>query len=503
MNAKVNSIGKYLIPTFTLSDCNAVVFIDKTLQQSGKSSVNFREPVNYIISYPNYNCIDLIKTENGLEKQIKPFGNTYTITLEYLTDSIKKVPRIDIDIVNQETVTSKEYYLDADIKITGYGIYDDFEESVQIKGRGNTTWNYPKKPYRLKFSKKKSPFGLNKGKSWVLLANYQDGSMLCNPIAMKIGALTGVSYTNHMIPVDLYMNGEYQGSYTFTEKVGISGNSVDIDENEGCILEMDKYFDEQYRFKSDYYKLPVMFKEPDLSGFIDVANGTREDSVKFENIKTLFNTFEKLVVEGENYDQYIDMEALARFMLVNYLVRNTELMHPKSTYLWKRNIADDSKFIFGPLWDFDYSYGYSGGFENYFINAINDIIFNNNSNETFNGNRFFYKMMQNELFCKYYYKVWNEFMQNNSLEELFDYIENYYEFAQTSINNDAKLWERVNGYDTQIIESWLEGRANYIYKNLEKYDITDITEPVIKDSVLYFVNYNPKEYEYITYIRTK
>ena len=68
-----------------------------------------------------------------------------------------------------------------------------------------------KKPFRFKFDKKQSPFGLAKGKSWVLLANFLSDAQLNNAIAMRTAQLVGASYANHMIPVELYINGSYRG----------------------------------------------------------------------------------------------------------------------------------------------------------------------------------------------------------------------------------------------------------------------------------------------------
>ena len=45
---------------------------------------------------------------------------------------------------------------------------------AKIKGRGNSTWNYPKKPYALKLDKDASLLGMPAGKRWDLLANYID-----------------------------------------------------------------------------------------------------------------------------------------------------------------------------------------------------------------------------------------------------------------------------------------------------------------------------------------
>jgi hypothetical protein len=72
-----------------------------------------------------------------------------------------------------DEIPSKDYYLTASFSMKGYGNYDDVKAtSVNIKGRGNSTWRYDKKPYRLKFDKKISLCGLAKAKNFALIANY-------------------------------------------------------------------------------------------------------------------------------------------------------------------------------------------------------------------------------------------------------------------------------------------------------------------------------------------
>ena len=105
---------------------------------------------------------------------------------------------------------------------------DEFLERELPGGRGNTTWSSnpdTKNPYRLKFADKVRPLGLPKGRSWVLLANKRAGSMLTNAYGMKAASLLGTVAYNHIIPVDLYVNGTFKGSYNLTEKVGFSSNS--------------------------------------------------------------------------------------------------------------------------------------------------------------------------------------------------------------------------------------------------------------------------------------
>ena len=103
---------------------------------------------------------------------------------------ISKLPVVYIDIKNGEEITTKEPYRDAVIKIQSNDVYKDmgaqYEGKTEIKGRGNSTWSLPKKPYRLKLDKKSNVFGMGKNKHWVLLANYYDTSLLRNTLAYNL-----------------------------------------------------------------------------------------------------------------------------------------------------------------------------------------------------------------------------------------------------------------------------------------------------------------------------
>lgn len=403
-----------------------------------------------------------------------PFGREYDVTIEWLTENAISVPRIDIDIDGGAFVTSKDYYLNAKFRITGYGVYDNFEDSVQIKGRGNSSWGYSKKPYRLKFAEKVKPFGLTKGKSWVLLANAQRGSLMANAISMKIGQIAGAHYTNHIIPVDLYMNGRYMGSYMFTEKVGMANNSVDIDEELGYLLELDTYgsSDEPIN-RTGVYNLPVKIAEPDLEDYTsDVAAARKEAMIK--DVREM----SAVVFDGGDLETVLDVDALARFYLANDFSLNQEINHPKSTFLYKNEGDPEGKLTFGPIWDFDWGYGYETTASYCYSNATSTLI---NYNMAAHG--FWEDISNNEIFRKNYYKVWKEFLDNNGMEEMEDYIDSYYNFAKNSFDSNAVIWSG-NGYtetDRDRAKQWLKERKNYIYNNLTEYDIDDLLHPLAGD----------------------
>ena len=460
---------EYTSPTISLGGSYRYL---KVLQRVGEYSKNHMALAELRVHNVVYSDATITRTVSRV-----PFGKNYNVEVEWLTDNAVSAPRIDIDIENGLTVTSKNRYLNANFRITGYGIYDNFEDSVQIKGRGNITWNYDKKPYRLKFADKVKPFGLTKGKSWVLLANAQEGSMMANAAAMKIGQMTGAQFTNHIIPVELYMNGVYMGSYMFSEHVSMSNNSVDVDEEVGYLLELDSYYDEDYKFKSTYYSMPVNIKEPDLTEYADSAAQVREELIKAD-----FNALDAAVYFGASLDDIIDYDAIASFMLTNDLVNNQEIGHPKSTYLFKEELENpDSKIKFGPLWDFDWAFGYEST-RDYCVSDYTTSVFNT-SMYTNPGYKMLKEMMSNLTVQKYYYKVWTEFMQNNCVEEFNDYMDSYYTFASSSFRNNAALWG--DGYDYAAIcgrmKSWISNRAAFLYENLREYSLEEFLYPLTAD----------------------
>lgn len=468
--------AEYTSPTIELGKAYTHIKLEQTASEYHNNHMVLAEFKMYKVEKGSG---ETVKIQDAEYQNIKiPFGNIYTVNTNWLTDN-GQVPRIDIDIDNGLFVTSKNYYLNANFKITGYGVFDDFEDSVQIKGRGNTTWGYSKKPYRLKFAEKVKPFGLTKGKSWVLLANAQRGALMANAIAMKAGQLIGTKYTNHIIPVELYMNGEYMGNYMFTEKVGIANNSVDIDEDLGYLLELDDYYDETYKFKSSNYNLPVNIKEPDLTEYADSVA-----QEKFDAIQNDFNSFESKLYSGGAFsiENYIDVDAFARFMLTNDIVLNQELCHPKSTYLWKEDLSStNSKIIFGPLWDFDWAFGYESTAAYCYAPATSSVFKSSMSEKA--GYKFFSDMRSNNTVKQHYYNVWKEFIEKKHIQELIEYLDDYYEFAHKSFEHNYEIWYDGWGYNSDVdrMQVWLTDRINHLDDNIDRFDITSFLYPLLGD----------------------
>ena len=459
---------EYTSPTIALGNKYSYLRIVQTSGEYSKNHLAIAELRVYKVIPATTE--EPVKIQDAVyENRRVPFGNTYNVTVDWLTDRIAAVPRIDIDIDNGLFVTSKDYYLNANFRISGNGVYENFTDSVQIKGRGNSSWSANKKPYRLKFEEKVKPFGLTKGKSWVLLANAQRGSLMANAIAMKIGQMAGAKYTNHIIPVELYMNGSYMGSYMFTEKVGMANNSVDIDEEDGYLVELDTYENsDEPIYRTGVYSLPVKVAEPDLDEYINEEYAVdRRNAIIYDS-----RIMQNAVSAREGLENVLDVDATARFFLANDLVLNQEINHPKSTFYFRNESDPEGKITFGPLWDFDWGFNYENGSQYCYSGQTASVI-----KTSMAAYRFWLDMTNAEVFKKHYYHVWKEFMENNSIAELHDYIDSYYSFAKSSFENNAYEWGYSYGFsesDRDRAKQWVSDRANYIYNNLDVYNVDDL-----------------------------
>ena len=132
------------------------------------------------------------------------------------------LPVIYVDTEGGKPIVSKEDYLNAALSILGTDKLDDLDPAVcQIRGRGNTTWGWPKKPYLVKVESKQSLFGMPKHKRWVLLANFMDRTLMRNLVSMKVASMTNLTWTPRCQPVELVLNGKHQGSYLLIEQVRV------------------------------------------------------------------------------------------------------------------------------------------------------------------------------------------------------------------------------------------------------------------------------------------
>ena len=239
---------------------------------------------------------------------------------------------------------------------TNLRIYDTdcnlvYSGTTGIRGRGNSTWKYPKKPYALKLDSKAEILGMPKHKRWVLLANWLDRTIMRNHISFKIAMQTDLEWTPRGQFVEVVLNDQHIGNYYLCEQIKVDKNRVNIDELDddevdgGYLMELDTYYDEDFKFKSSVKKFPYMFKDPD-----------EVNDSQFAFMKNFINTLEASLYDSarlssREYAEYLDVESFVDWWITYELTGNTETGHPKSTYVHKDK---GGKLKAGPAWDFDW-----------------------------------------------------------------------------------------------------------------------------------------------------
>lgn len=259
-------------------------------------------------------------------------------------------------------------------------------EVTEIRGRGNASWGFDKKPYRLKLNKDvlkkpEGPLG-NKhvARNWTLISNHGDKTLMRNFLAFDLSRRLEMNYTSSGRPVNVFLDGEYKGCYQFSDhievqetKFELNGMDVslknldaDTDPNKGekapYMIEIDAYAysnpPEPVRFTTNSYNLPVNVRYPKDDDIIPEEGKTWQRRTYLENY--ISGWLEKMVSRAKSKDfssatgvrKYLDTESFLKHFLVGEFSGNTDTYW--STYMYK-HVGDD-KFYVGPVWDFDIAY---------------------------------------------------------------------------------------------------------------------------------------------------
>lgn len=281
---------------------------------------------------------------------------------DFLYPQLSNLPTLYIETENKASIPDKNSnYLKAVIRL----VKDDeitVYDKLGIRGRGNSTWNLEKKPYRIKFDSKQSFLGPERAnaKSWTLLANHSDKTLMRNAVAACIGDFAGQPFTAAAQFVDVVLNGNYIGNYQISDQMEIRKKRVDITEQEegldesqnitgGYFLEVDGFaYQEKSYFITDRGVL-ITIKSPDE----DIISKAQADY-----IRNYINSFEAALFSKNfkdpetGYRPFVDESTLASWYISSELTGNVDCFW--STYIYKDK--DDPKIYWGPLWDYDIAF---------------------------------------------------------------------------------------------------------------------------------------------------
>ena len=377
----------------------------KVVYENAEDRVEYKDASGTRVSVKNGSNIDIVPF-----KVEYPNGQVVYRATFYVNGSIKsytfnfadKLPSIHIETTLGRDYIAKNNAKDTDVKITvinqnGSFEYADTTKTSTIKVRGNATKAYAKKPFQIKLTEKADLYGMGESKTWILLANYDDQSLIRNNVMYKIGELLGM-HTCEFKSVDLWMDGQYYGVYLLCEKVNISSERINITELEKLNDALNPTYQKsavkvstgiKNTIITEYTYIPGVVNPVDITGgyLVELDNNYWESELcyfvtrngshyvvkspeyaskeQMEYIATLFGEMEEAIMSstgynrlGKHYSEYVDVDSLAYAYIAAELGRNYDA-GSSSMYFYKdadKN-GEFSKIVKGPLWDCDNTLG--------------------------------------------------------------------------------------------------------------------------------------------------
>ena len=281
-----------------------------------------------------------------------------------------------------ETVFGKknEWYYFTKITIRDdHGTIKERNEWTGVRGRGNATWDVYgtyKKPLRLKFPKKTDLLTTKvdgaevnnhaNAKSWTLLANHYDATLIRNAMASELGKFVGMEFCPAYKFVDLVVNNTYMGTYQISDHVQVDPKRVPINETTGFFVEAttnkrtgfleDPYLEIPYNNGNGTFFVNVKSPDPDVV----TPTGASTDP-KYTALKEHLSKVAKLAFNGpwdasaeETWRDYVDLPLAVNAFIALEMTGDYDAVQA-NCYAYLDDL--NSKLKFGPLWDFDLAWG--------------------------------------------------------------------------------------------------------------------------------------------------
>jgi len=427
-----------------------------------------KETLHILVS--NGNQLDF----NFVQKEPLPDARKFTMPSVYIyTDG--KAP-----------IESKEVYVTGKVVIKDpdctYGEEKEVTLTGKFKGRGNSTWGMPKKPYRIKLDSKATVLGMPSSKNWALLANYADKSLIRNRTAMLVSSMVGMSWTPKLTPVELYLNDKYLGLYDLCEhketgknkvNINVVGSNVENGEDlEGdYYLELDENMDETVCFYTKKKRMPIMFSDP------ETPNQAQQDYVK-----KCFNDFEQALFStdfkdpNKGYAAYIDVESFVNFYIVQELAKNVDGNTRRSSFITKEK---GKKLKMYHVWDFDLSFGNADYFPSAIGNGPKGLWVRYYGPYDKNSG-WYYRLFEDDAFKKKVKERWDEVYPQ--LERVPEYIDIMVEELGDAPTKNFSKWTILNQYvwpnvkvtgsyskEIEYLKSFYTERLEYLNGEIQKY----------------------------------
>ena len=276
---------------------------------------------------------------------------------------------------------STDTALNAREKVTARMKAGDYDGYIGIKLRGNSSLSFNQKKYTIELrdangKEVEAPLlGMPAHSDWVLLAPYNDVSMVRDPLAFQLWRDMG-----HWGPrtrmVEVMVDGDYRGVYILSEAIKRGVDRVDISKLKkgdvsgreltgGYLLRIDTYNQDDATFPS---KVPgvgegIMTSQITWSCIYPKKSKLQPEQMAY--IEQYVDSMEMTIQSDHftdprwGYERFIDVRSFVDYFIHTELSLNAD-GYKRSAYFYKEKQREDGtggKLFAGPVWDYNLAYG--------------------------------------------------------------------------------------------------------------------------------------------------
>ena len=302
---------------------SAPVTIDGARLESGQSLAQFEPDRDH-------------RLEVGNRSYTLRFTQSANVTTLYIDTQSGSMKAVHADKDNTEAVRVA--------LVTPEGNASVLDGECVIRGRGNSTWVYEKKPYLLNFTEAVDLMGMGAANKWVLLANATDETNLRNKLIYDLAGQMAFLWTPRCEYVDLYLNGEYSGLYLLAERVEIGESRLDIGEDPDsflCKIDLtDRFSGLENPFMTQWGRA------------VEITAPENISSAEKNRIVETVQRMEDAILSGEGMEAVLDVDSWIRRLLLDEITENLD-GDRASSYFYSL----DGRVYAGPIWDYDHIWG--------------------------------------------------------------------------------------------------------------------------------------------------
>lgn len=438
-------------------------------------------------------CIFAIFFLFALCAMLFAFSASNQITIEKIFEC--GLPVVIVDTDNAKKINSKSDYIKADFYLyNDYKSYlrkEGYSEKGKIRGRGNTTWTFRKKPYLVKLNKENEVLGLPAARKWVLLALMCDKSKIKNAYATLLAkkVWNNFDWSPDFRFVNLCVNGTYDGLYCVYEKAEQGENRLNLPKDSFLFVVNSRYsgismnedFDSE--FFSDNSESKKSYQEEfDSANFGPTRTGKQKNSdnwgfrsehgipftLKDNNVdektflreKKILQNIENQIYLDDNSKvfDFIDKDSFVDWYILQEFSKNRDSSFIASCFMFFN--SQTQKLYMGPIWDFDIAFGGSHLDKNYLP-----------ENPWINQFHWYKELWRNDEFRAAVKERWNE--TKAELKSSIDYIYEESSLLDQSAFLDDSVWRTIGRKQWPLTPGYKERKTykaevDYVYNWCEK-----------------------------------